>query len=110
MTQLDFMRLDLVCPELPVAVLTNDRYSDPLRKSVCHPNWHPQWELHYLIEGELELVLDHTTHFLNPGDVAIIHSNQLHQSFAPNRVHASKERIFHPKQVTLRGIVSPYYE
>lgn len=51
---------------------------DFARGSSIHEHHHPEEEVYEVIEGELEVVVDDTTHVVRPGIVAIVPANVRH--------------------------------
>jgi quercetin dioxygenase-like cupin family protein len=48
------------------------------RGATIHEHFHPQEEIYEVIDGELEITIDGTTHIARPGVVAIVPSNAPH--------------------------------
>ncbi|HXN99432.1 MAG TPA: cupin domain-containing protein [Candidatus Acidoferrales bacterium] len=48
------------------------------RGATIHEHFHPQEEIYEVIDGELEISIDGTTHIARPGVVAIVPSNAPH--------------------------------
>lgn len=74
-------------PAFPVWVLENEKNTP---QQLCPLHWHEHLELHYILQGALELRIGQSTHTLRPGDLAVINGNEAHSSLCPGRL---KERI-----------------
>lgn len=48
--------------------------------SYVSPHWHTAIEIHYILEGSVDLYLQNQTYHLVPGDIAIVDSTVLHSS------------------------------
>ena len=67
--------------EFPVEIFVSSRKNHGERTNACIPHWHEHLELHYLVEGELEIVMDHKAYILKKGDMAIINGNVVHVTY-----------------------------
>ena len=76
-------------PDFPIVVLENDK-SNSSRQQLCPLHWHEHLELHYIIEGTLDIWVNQTQYTLQAGDLIILNSNDAHSSSCAGRL---KERI-----------------
>ena len=76
-------------PDFPIVVLENDKFNSP-RQQLCPLHWHDHLELHYVMEGTLDICVNQTQHSLRTGDLIILNSNDTHSSSCAGRL---KERI-----------------
>ena len=77
-------------PDFPVWVLENDKTSHS-RQQLCPLHWHEHLELHYILEGTLEIWINQTQYSLHRGDLLVINPNEPHSSYFRERL---RERIF----------------
>ena len=76
-------------PDFPIVVLENDK-TNSSRQQLCPLHWHEHLELHYIIEGTLDIWVNQTQYTLQAGDLIILNSNDTHSSSFAGRL---KERI-----------------
>lgn len=76
-------------PDFPIVVLENDK-TNSLRQQLCPLHWHEHLELHYIMEGTLDISVNQTQYSLRAGDLIILNSNDTHSSSCTGRL---KERI-----------------
>ena len=76
-------------PDFPILVLENDKAGLP-RQQLCPLHWHEHLELHYIIEGSLDICVNQTQYSLQAGDLIVINRNDTHSSSYCERL---KERI-----------------
>lgn len=67
--------------EFPVTMHINRNREDSVRYQIFEPHWHEHIELHYVIKGEFEAVLDHKQYIAKAGDLVLINSNVLHTGY-----------------------------
>lgn len=75
--------------DFPIVVLENDK-SNPLRQQLCPLHWHEHLELHYILEGTLDIRVNQTQYSVHSGELLIINNNDAHSSACTGRL---KERI-----------------
>lgn len=75
--------------DFPIVVLENNK-SNSLRQQLCPLHWHEHLELHYIIEGTLDIWVNQTLYSLRDGDLIVINNNDTHSSYCTGRL---KERI-----------------
>lgn len=66
-------------PDFPILVLENEKTGSP-RQQLCPLHWHEHLELHYIIEGSLDICVNQTQYSLSAGDLIVINSNDVHSS------------------------------
>lgn len=76
-------------PDFPILVLENDKANSP-RQQLCPLHWHKHLELHYIMEGTLDIWVNQSLYSLHSGDLIIINNNDTHSSYCTGRL---KERI-----------------
>lgn len=76
-------------PDFPIVVLENN-ITNSLRQQLCPLHWHEPLELHYIIEGTLDISVNQTQYSLRAGDLIVLNSNDTHSSSCAGRL---KERI-----------------
>ena len=64
--------------EFPIEVFMN-RIQDKCQ--YFHTHWHEHIELHYVVHGETDILLNQTRYTFRQGDLAVINSNVLHAGF-----------------------------
>lgn len=75
--------------DFPVVVLENDKTDSPPQQ-LCPLHWHEHLELHYILEGELDILVNQSRFTLHQGDLMVINRNDAHSSHCTGRL---KERI-----------------
>lgn len=75
--------------DFPVLVLENDKQGIH-RQQLCPMHWHEHLELHYILEGELDICVNQTQYTLHRGDLILINKNDTHSSYCQGPL---KERI-----------------
>lgn len=76
-------------PDFPIVILENDKHTSN-RQQLCPLHWHEHLELHYIMEGTLDIWVNQTGYTLSSGDLIVINKNEVHRSDCPHRL---KERI-----------------
>lgn len=77
-------------PDFPVVVLENKKNTPNHRQQLCPLHWHEHLELHFILEGSLDILVNQSRHTLHPGDLIVINGNDIHSSSCMGRL---KERI-----------------
>lgn len=75
--------------DFPLVVLENSKTNSPPQQ-LCPLHWHEQLELHYIIEGKLDIRVNQTQYSLQAGDLMVINRNDIHSSHCTGNL---KERI-----------------
>lgn len=75
--------------DFPLVVLENNKVGSPPQQ-LCPLHWHEQLELHYLLEGTLNIWINQIQYTLQAGDLVVINSNDTHSSHCSGHL---KERI-----------------
>ena len=77
--QLQFYEQKIISDkEFPIEVFMN-RVQDKCQ--YFHTHWHEHIELHYVVHGETDILLNQTRYTFRQGDLAVINSNVLHAGF-----------------------------
>ena len=77
--QLQFYEQKIISDkEFPIEVFMN-RIQDKCQ--YFHTHWHEHIELHYVVHGETDILLNQTRYTFRQGDLAVINSNVLHAGF-----------------------------
>ena len=90
MDSAEYEKLIIEDPDLPILVLENDKTPHSHRQRLCGLHWHEHLELHYILEGSLELWVNHGQYILQKGDLMVLNPNAIHTSFFSGRL---RERI-----------------
>lgn len=85
-----YEKLIIEDPDLPILALENDKPSHSHRQRLCALHWHEHLELHYILDGSLELWVNHCQYVLQKGDLVVINPNDIHTSFCSGLL---RERI-----------------
>lgn len=43
-------------------------------------HWHPVYELFYLVSGHCRIIINHTLHYIEPGDLILIAPGEIHRT------------------------------
>lgn len=72
--------------EFPIQMHTNCRENLTRRSQVFPPHWHEHLEMHYVLSGEMELMLDQETFTVREGQLIVANSNVLHGGYCDHSV------------------------
>ena len=77
--QLQFYEQKIISDkEFPIEVFMNQVQD---KCQYFHTHWHEHIELHYVVHGETDILLNQTRYTFRQGDLAVINSNVLHAGF-----------------------------
>ena len=82
--QLQFYEQKIISDkEFPIEVFMNQVQD---KCQYFHTHWHEHIELHYVVHGETDILLNQTRYTFRQGDLAVINSNVMHAGFCSGAI------------------------
>lgn len=83
--------------ELPIQMFYNEATTP---KRHCNLHWHEHLEMHYVYSGSGLMVVNQKEYLVEPGDLAVFNSNELHMCSSISVPHKSFVLIFDPADLS----------
>jgi len=72
--------------EFPIEVYFNEKENLMKREKVFPSHWHEHIEVHEVMSGEMEIMLEHETFFGKEGELAVANGNVLHAGYCSSNL------------------------